>query len=229
MAIKVRGGRFGHFFSQGAPNVPRRLLLLEQGTLRSAKGRRRQASPLGRTLPVPLASPPRRLAGAPGADRCARPLTPVMTAASPAGGVSSSGGSSSRSSSGAQCGLLMAPSGPAAVGGGWERGAVGWPAAAASLRAVIKASAAVTHARARPAAHAGGTARAHPHAPRAHARPPGRPASETTSAAARRPAPPPRAPRRQRPPRGSPLRAPFSARASPPPPPFARAGIACAG
>lgn len=124
------GRRFGHFFFQGAPNVSRRLLLLEQGTCLSAKGRRRQASPLGTTLPVPLASPSRfpsplrgRLAGALGADRCARPLTPVMTAASPAGGVSSSGGSSSRSSSGAQCGLLMAPSGLAAVGGCWERGA----------------------------------------------------------------------------------------------------------
>lgn len=53
-------------------------------------------------------------------DRCARPLTPVMTAASPAGGVSSSGGSSSRSSRRAQRGLLMAPSG---LGGCW--GAVG--------------------------------------------------------------------------------------------------------
>lgn len=44
-----------------------------------------------------------------------------MTAASPAGGVSSSGGSSSRSSSGAQRGILMATSGLAgscgAVGG----------------------------------------------------------------------------------------------------------------
>lgn len=43
-----------------------------------------------------------------------------MTAASPAGGVSSSGGSSSRSSRRAQRGLLMAPSG---LGGCW--GAVG--------------------------------------------------------------------------------------------------------
>lgn len=47
----------------------------------------------------------------------------------------------------------------------------------------------MTHARARPAAHAGGTARAHPHAHTlAH---PGRPASATTSAAAGAPRPRP--------------------------------------
>ena len=98
-----------------------------------AKGRLEQESPPGMTLTVAPASPWRSPPPPPGASRArarrARipggqvhrgPLTPVMTAASPAGGLGSSGGRSSRSSSGAQRGLLMAPSG---LGGGW--GAVG--------------------------------------------------------------------------------------------------------
>lgn len=145
----------------------------------SSKGRLGQVSPPGATLPEPLPIQPRpsprgaARARIPGGQVRRRPLTPVMTAASPAGGVSSSGGSSSRSSSGAQRGPLMAPSG---LRGGWGplgargRGALAgarsdgradWRAAGASLRAVIKASPAVTHAGARPAARAGGTARAH--------------------------------------------------------------------
>lgn len=80
-------------------------------------------SPPGATLPEPLPSQdPRGAARAriPGGQVRPGLLTPVMTAASPAGGMSSRGDSSSRSNSGAQRGPLMAPSG---LRGGW--GAVG--------------------------------------------------------------------------------------------------------
>lgn len=77
--------------------------------------------PVAVPTPSPAPTTPRHEEGAhPGWTGAPRPLTPVMTAASPAGGVSSSGGSSSRSSRRAQRGLLMAPSG---LGGCW--GAVG--------------------------------------------------------------------------------------------------------
>lgn len=157
--------------------------------------------PRAAPLPSPRGAARARI---PGGQVRPGPLTPVMTAASPAGGVSSSGGSSSRSSSGAQRGPLMAPSG---LRGGWGplgapgRGALAgarsggradWRAAGASLRAVIKASPAVTHAGARPAARAGGTARAHTPRPHAHTRahPAGGPGTSTCRRAApRAPAP----------------------------------------
>lgn len=148
-----------------------------------------------------------------------------MTAASPAGGVSSSGGSSSRSSSGAQRGPLMAPSG---LRGGWgplggagpgrarwsaERRAGGlaggWREPAGRYKGEPRRD-----SRRRPpgstrGGHGAGT---HP-TPHAHTRAhPGPAAPGRARAGARLPAPPPRAPRRQSPLRGARL----PARASPP-------------
>lgn len=220
MVIKGHGGALWSLFLPGRAQRPVPSAAFGAGHFsKCAKGRLKQMAPLGATLPVSLTSPSPLLGasrarlgqtGAPG------PLTPVMTAASPAGGVSSSSGSRSRSSSGALRGLLMAPSGLAAVGGRWGRGAGALAGAPSSGLAGgyreppggYKGEHGRDSCPRLPVSPRGGHCAGTPPlpTPHSHARAHrGPPASETTRAAALRPAPPPRAPRRQRPPRGSPL------------------------
>lgn len=148
-----------------------------------------------------------------------------MTAASPAGGVSRSGGSSNRSSSGAQRGLLMAPSGLAAVGGRWGRGA-----RRAHESAEQRAGGLAGSSREPPGRYKGersGDSRPRPPGsrrrghgtgtpPRSHARPPGSAGFQGDTCQRAAPRTPPWAPRRQSPQRGAPIPAILSAPDSPP-------------
>lgn len=214
VVMKVMRWDCGHFFFQGAPDVPA-VRGFGSGALFQVRQRATGAGvPTRDDPPVapasPLRSPPRPPHPVPlGRARPGRTGAPGAAYPGDDGGVPRGGLEQQRrqQQQEQQRGAARATHGALGpgrrLGGRWGR--AGWsaerlaggPASRASLPAAIKTSPAVTHTATRAAARAGATARAH------LPRPPGPARVLTAHVLPRAPAPPPRAPRRQRPPQPS--------------------------
>lgn len=186
----------GHFAFQGTQRPAPSAAFWSRALFQARPGETEAGVPAPghppRAARLPVAAPsrvPRAQRGrASRADRCARGAYPGDDRGVPGGGREQQEQQQQR-------GAARAPHGALGAGGGWgPLGARGRSAEKRAgvwrePRAVIKASPAVTHAGARPAARAGGTARAHAPRPTAPARPPRPPPSapRRARAAARRP------------------------------------------